>query len=172
MSYKVRVLAIDPGTEQSAIVALRADGSVFSGEILPNIYVCGQVLQEDWGEDTMLAIEGVQSYGMAVGQTTLDTCVWIGRFIECWYPRKANILYRKKESPPFPSITMHLCKSQKAKDTNIRQALIDRYGGTKDKAIGTQKSPGPLYGFKSHMWSALAVGVTCLDTIGRAGHEA
>jgi len=164
MSDNVRVIAIDPGTEQSALVGFAENGAVDCRVVVAN-HLLRETLATEWGPDTVLAIEGVQSYGMAIGQTTLDTCVWIGRFIEAWHPRKSYILYRKKENPPFPSITMHLCKSQKAKDTNIRQALIDRYGGTKDKAIGTKKNPGPLYGFRSHMWSALAVGVTCLDTM-------
>jgi len=47
----------------------------------------------------------------------------------------------------------------KAKDANIRQALIDKLG-----PVGTKKSPGPLWGVKSHIWSALAVAVTALET--------
>jgi hypothetical protein len=47
----------------------------------------------------------------------------------------------------------------KAKDANIRQALIDIYGGN-DKAIGNKKTPGPLYGIKGDLWAALAVAVT------------
>jgi len=54
----------------------------------------------------------------------------------------------------------------RAKDANIRQALIDRYGPGKDKAIGQKKTPGPLYGFKSHEWAALAVAVTWMDQQG------
>jgi hypothetical protein len=51
----------------------------------------------------------------------------------------------------------------KAKDANVRQALIDRYGG-KAEAIGTVKKQGPLYRVKSHAWQALAVAVTASET--------
>ncbi len=63
-------------------------------------------------------------------------------------------------------VKLHLCGNARAKDTNIRQALIDRFGGIegKSKAVGTKKAPGPLYGCKSHMWAALAVAVTWWDT--------
>jgi hypothetical protein len=40
----------------------------------------------------------------------------------------------------------------RAKDANIRQALIDKLG-----AVGTKKAPGPLYGISGHLWAALAV---------------
>jgi len=57
-------------------------------------------------------------------------------------------VYRKE-------VKIYLCGSMKAKDPNIRQALIDRLGDP-----GTKKNPGPTYGVKSHAWSALAVAVT------------
>jgi hypothetical protein len=59
-------------------------------------------------------------------------------------------------------VKLHICGSQRAKDANIRQALIDCYGG-KVEAIGKKKAPGPLYGISSHAWSALAVAQTWWD---------
>lgn len=76
-------------------------------------------------------IEMVASYGMAVGATVFETCVWIGQFkqkaIENDIP--VEFIYRKDEK-------MNLCHSMKAKDSNIRQALIDRFG-----EVGTKKNP-------------------------------
>jgi hypothetical protein len=46
----------------------------------------------------------------------------------------------------------------KAKDSNIRQALIDRFGD-----VGTKNNQGFFYGFKKDIWSAFAVGCTYLD---------
>ena len=73
----------------------------------------------------------VASYGMAVGQTVFETCVWIGRFIQQvdYIGKKYNYIYRKDEK-------MNICHSMKAKDSNIRQALIDRFG-----EVGTKKNP-------------------------------
>jgi len=103
-----------------------------------------------------LVIEQIRSYGMAVGAEVFDTCVWTGRFIQAWGGPHTMV--------PRIDVKMHLCKSPRAKDTNVRQALIDRFGPGKDKAIGTKKNPGPLYGFKRDMWAALGVAVTYWDT--------
>jgi len=56
------------------------------------------------------------------------------------------------------AVKLHLCGSARAKDANIRQALIDRYGGS--AAIGRKAAPGPLYGVSKDVWSALAIAVT------------
>jgi hypothetical protein len=106
------------------------------------------------------AIEGMQSFGMPVGADVLETCVWIGRFIESWSRKMGSepaILYRK-------DIKHHLCGSIKATDANVRQALIDRYGPGRSRAIGTIRNRGPLYGITGHVWSALAIAVTYVDT--------
>ena len=148
MSY---IFSIDPGNEQSAYCLLDHNlkpvkfGKVYNNELL-TIMDC--LKSRDYDID--YAIEMIASYGMAVGKTVFDTCVWIGRFIErC--PLEPTYIYRKDEK-------MNLCNSMKAKDSNIRQALIDRFG-----VVGTKKNPGWFYGFKSDIWAAYAVGVTYHD---------
>lgn len=102
-----------------------------------------------------IAIEMIASYGMPVGREVFDTCVWIGRFYERTIRSVGTIdyIYRKEEK-------INLCGSMKAKDSNIRQALIDRFG-----EVGTKKNQGFFYGFKKDIWSAYAVGITWLDKI-------
>ena len=84
-----------------------------------------------FAEYEMLVIEMVASYGMPVGETVFETCVWIGKFMQIAEDRKkkVNKVYRKDEK-------MNICNSMKAKDSNIRQALIDRFG-----EVGTKKNP-------------------------------
>jgi len=62
---------------------------------------------------------------------------------------------------------MHICGSARAKDQNIRQALIDRYGG-KETAIGKKQNPGPLYGIKADEWQALGLAITFLELVKEA----
>lgn len=146
------VIAIDPGTTHSGIVWYE-NGKVVDSGVLINDDVRGVLIEEQKG---FVAIEMISSYGMAVGKEVFETCLWIGRFKECAYGLDVRLIFRK-------DVKMHLCGNVRAKDANIRQAIIDRYGG-KAEAIGTVKKQGPLYGVKSHAWAALAVAITATET--------
>lgn len=145
-----QVIAIDPGNTQSAVLMWNGE-SVLKSTILPNHEVLS-LLREEKHSQTILAIEMVESFGMAVGKEVFETVYWIGRFVQLWDPYRYDRIGRKE-------IKLHLCQSVRAKDANIRQALIDRFG-----IVGTKKNRGKLYGVKSHLWSALAVAVTFWDT--------
>lgn len=151
----MRVLAIDPGNEQSAFVEYVSDGRVqtfgkWRNEDLLNL----DLLRYGAQAGTHMAIEMIASYGMPVGAEVFETCTWIGKFELAWGGASTRV-FRK-------DVKLHLCGQPRAKDGNVRQALLDRWGG-KTKALGTKKSPGPLYGFKADLWQALAVAVTYSD---------
>jgi hypothetical protein len=79
-------------------------------------------------------IEDIGNYGMAVGADTFATVKWMGRFDQVHFDRwKEFATYI-----PRPTIKTHLCGVASAKDANVRQALIDRYGGD-EVAIGGKK---------------------------------
>ena len=59
---------------------------------------------------------------------------------------------------PRRAVKLALCGDSRARDANIRQALIDRFGGS--AAVGRKAAPGPLYGISRDVWSALAIAVT------------
>jgi len=146
------ILAIDPGNIESAYVLATDDLSkVISKDKLPNEEIRETLFNifESVGS-VKVAIEMIASYGMPVGETVFQTCLWIGRFIEIveTYGLEATLIYRKDEK-------MCLCHSMKAKDSNIRQALIDMFG-----VVGTKSNPGYFYGFKKDIWAAMAVAVT------------
>jgi hypothetical protein len=105
-----------------------------------------------FGESYITVIEKIEAMGMAVGASVFETVFWSGRFAEA--------------SKPFDRVTrravkLHLCGTMRAKDGNIRQSLIDRFGGV--AAVGRRSAPGPLFGISSHRWAALAVAVTWMD---------
>ena len=137
------ILAVDPGTEQSGWCHF-SGGEVLDSGVLSNSELLLFFGQHHY--PYILAIEMVASYGMPVGREVFETCVWIGRFKQAWYkPDEVRLVYRR-------DVKLALCGSMKAKDANIRQALIDKLG-----PVGTKKAPGPLYGVKSHAWAAVAV---------------
>lgn len=106
-----------------------------------------------------VVIERVASYGMAVGKEVFQTCEWIGRFTQraedLGYP--VEYIYRRQEK-------LHICGDSKAKDSNIRQALIDRFAEHDLKnGKGTKDHPDWFYGFRSDVWTAYAVGLTYIE---------
>lgn len=145
------ILAIDPGNEQSGFVLFDGSAVIESG-VMENPSLIDR-LQTQTGVDFM-ALEMIASYGMPVGREVFETCLWIGRFMQQFGEQHTRLIYRR-------DVKLHLCGSARAKDANIRQALIDKFGGS--EAIGKKANPGPLYGVKSHAWAALAVAVTAYE---------
>ena len=145
----MRILAIDPGTYESAYVIYE------NGEPLR---VFGKIKNEEFYQKVMLpslncydviVIEMIRSQGMPVGKEVFETCLWIGKFMQRGedLKREVKLVYRH-------DIKIFLCGSSRAKDSNIRQAIIDRLG-----VPGTKKSPGWTYGVSGDVWAALAVAI-------------
>ena len=174
----MRLLAIDPGPVKSGWIVL--DGQKpeqWGWEDNHGVQIMSdQLLERDINT---LVIEDVTNMGMAVGKDVFETVRWSGRFD---YDCTATFIDRRV-------VKLTLCGNAQAKDPNIRQALIDRYGGD-SVAIGGKKCrdcagkgwrgrgrpvcascdgkgyetpPGPLHGVSGHVWSALAVGITYLE---------
>jgi hypothetical protein len=150
-----RILAIDPGSEKSAYVIWDGSEIVQKGIVGNDEMLL--LLDMDLIDQHIdcLVIEKVECYGMPVGATTFDTVFWSGRFVQAWGV--------KWEALPRRAVKLYLCGSMRAKDANIRQAILDKFGGRK-KAIGLKASPGPLHGVKSHLWAALALALTWTST--------
>ena len=152
------ILAIDPGTNESAFVLLKPDKTLLDFGIERNIEVVGRCELARLDQYPVV-IEMISNYGKITGSDTHMTLTWIGRFTQATHPGETVWLYR-------PDIKLHLCNDRAAKDSNVRQALIDRYGG-QIKAIGNRKARGPLHGVHKDVWSALAVGYTYMSMQGR-----
>lgn len=145
------ILAIDPGPKESAFLVLAGEGrGAYFEEFgkLSNARLLGILRSGVFPADVV--IEMIASYGMAVGETVFETCLFIGQLVEA--SRTRTYLVRRKE------VVLHLCLSPRAKDSNVRAALIDRYGGP-----GTSKRPGLTYGIAKDTWSALAIATTFAD---------
>lgn len=141
------ILGVDPGQTESGWAMYDGnkliDGGVSDNEDL--------LLMLPLFNADIMAIEVFEARGMPIGQDSIETIIWTGRFLQAW-PHEWQRIKRSK-------VKLHLCGSNKAKDANIRQALIDRLG-----APGTKKRPGPTYGITSHAWAAMAVAVYAIDT--------
>ena len=161
----MKIFAIDPGNIQSAYCVMEEktgeDYALIEFGKYPNKECMKRML--DWldreSKPDEVVIERVASYGLAVGKEVFETCEWIGRFsqeAENWY-MPVNYIYRKDEK-------ITLCGNMKAKDSNIRQALIDRFAKFDFKnGKGTKKNPDYFYGVAADSWAAIAVAVSYLD---------
>jgi hypothetical protein len=146
------VLAIDPGNFESAFCFLRGDRKIVDFGKHANEWMLRYFLNmvKEAPRPSRVVCEMVASYGMAVGASVFDTCIFIGRLQEIavrsgqWWEQVTRL-----------EVKLHVCKSPAANDSNIRTALIDLYG-----APGTKKSPGPTYGISKDVWAALALAET------------
>lgn len=110
-----------------------------------------------------LVVEKIVSYGpgLHVSNDTHEANWWAGRFFQ-EYARK----HSQRDSAfriSRPQIKRHLLGVSIGNNTAVNSAVADRFdptGGGANPRKGTKKEPGPLYGIKSHIWSALAVAVT------------
>ena len=151
------VIAIDPGPEESALLVLVGNTITHAmyddnDAIVDWLYKERDLCGIGTGRHKFpLVIEKIASFGMPVGAEVFETVYWSGRFAEAYGAKYVSRITRIE-------VKNHICHSARAKDGNVRQALIDRFG-----PVGTKKKPGPLYGISGDLWSALAVAVTWAD---------
>lgn len=153
------IFAIDPGNVYSAYVIYYPDTHKLGpfGKV-ENKYLAELLEKHARQWDIQYSIEMIASYGMPVGASVFDTCRWIGRFEQIIgrHNRRCNLVFRKE-------VKYFLCNSVRAKDGNVRQAIIDRFppsGGGAIPQIGTKKNQGDLYGVSKDVWAAIGVALT------------
>lgn len=158
-----RVIGIDPGYEQSAIVEyVPSTSEIHERATWNNEMLCSWLRDYVADPATALVIEHLESsFGMAVGREVFETVWWSGRFFEAWLSdaEHGGCVDRVKRK----TVVTHLCGQARGRDSEVRQAIIDRFGASKIAAIGKKRSPGPLYGIKGHEFAALAVALTWAD---------
>lgn len=152
-----KYLGIDPANELSGYVIIDENlkpiefGKIPNDELLNRVYELKDELD-------YIAIEMIACYGMAVGKTVFETCVYIGRLLEAVKDcENVKLIYRKDEK-------MNFCGTMKSKDKDIRQALIKRFAKFDLKnGKGTKDNHDWFYGFKADVWQAYAVIITAYD---------
>lgn len=157
------IFAIDPGDVQSAYCVV--DAATYKPLEFGKVgnYELRAILADatSRGKPITVVIERIASYGMAVGATVFTTCEWIGRFAEITELNgfMPQYVYRKEEK-------LTICGDSRAKDANIRRALIDRFAQHDFKnGRGTKANPDWFYGFYADCWSAYAVAVCYIEKI-------
>lgn len=158
----LRILAIDPGNEESGYALI--DSITYQPIAIgkkENHTLREMICGGQFSDVDHISIEMVKSYGMPVGATVFETCVWIGRFFQLFALAgiDPDLVYRA-------DVKLHHCHSSAAKDSNVIVALTDRFAsGVRNRGKGTIDAPGWFYGFKADIWQAYALAVYTADTI-------
>lgn len=165
-----RILAIDPGSEQSAWLLL-VDGRPVRFAKEPNDEVRDRLR---WGLDSsdggvadliadVVVIEFMSPRGEKLWTQTIETLWWAGRFAEAARPVPVERLSRE-------AVKRHLCppnpdapRKGAAKDGDVWASLVERFGGGPDVAVGRKAAAGPLYGIHGDCRAALATAVAWAD---------
>ena len=144
----MKILGIDPSNTRHAWAAYDSDAHAVTahGRDLCNEWEWACVPFESLDR---IVIEMVASYGMAAGATLFDTCVEIGRLLDHLQPFHKNTRRVTRQQ-----VKLAICGQARAKDANVRQALLDLWGGKE-----ATKKGGPLHGIAADTWAALAVAV-------------
>ena len=159
----MNILAIDPGSEESAYVVVDDNMKPNHFDKIPNGELISMVHDGSFNYCEGVAIEMIASYGMAVGQEVFETCVFIGSLLEAFANRNiiCTLVYRKEAK-------MCLCGNPSAKDSNIQKALIDFFARhDRKRGKGTKDNQDWFYGFHDDIWAAYAVAITYADKNGK-----
>lgn len=161
----MRILAIDPGSKESGYCCYDTKSSeLLKGKV--DNHALLDAVEYNTPRADVLVIEQIKSYGMPTGDSIHNTNIWIGQFKHAWQSIKyagKTVYGRKIVLIPRKTVCGYICNSARAKDSNIRAALLDRFpatGGGKTPQVGIKSKPGPLFGFAADMWSALALAIT------------
>lgn len=147
----MNILGIDPGNVQSAFILFNSEKeAIIDKGILENdvfLEKLSSLYSQDVKPDICI-LEQIKCYGMVMGETTIETVFWSGRFIQ--HVVECGGIFERMGRIEIKNI---LCRSSRAKDTQIRQRLLDLFNND----VGTKNNKGRLYGVKKDEWAALAV---------------
>ena len=170
----MRIYGIDPGTTESGIALVNEDYEIEMADKVSNDILIQKIKTHGLFKTIdQVVVESIQSYGMQMGKSTIETCYFIGQIIQVC---KDNNIPCKLI--PRPEYGKAVIGSNKVNDALIRTALENRFGsydkGKAEKRLknGTIKQPfvadGPLVELQgaSDKRSAYAVAVYWIDVYG------
>lgn len=187
MEHTNHILAIDAGTSKSGWVLITDNKAqkpieygFWDNEEL-EILITDTDREQRRDHALHVVFEDIQSYGMPVGVDVFETVKWLGEWRHVCKDKEIPYSFVKRSE-----VKNFLCKTNRASDKNVRQAIIDYYGGD-TVAIGGKKCldckgkgwtgrgrvycsicagsglesrKGVLNGISGHVWSALGVALT------------
>lgn len=141
------IIGIDPGTTESGYAIINDKYEILDANKIDNDLLIERLQQ--YPSTYTIVVESIQSYGMVMGKSTIETCYFIGRIIQVCSDTQKTI-----KLIPRPEYGKAIVGGAKVSDVLIRTALENRFGsyekGKIEKRLkdGTVKqayvAPGPL----------------------------
>lgn len=141
------IVAIDPGTTQSAFIFYSYGGSLGNKGIVNNETLVDLIPK--WRDRVEFMVVEEVVYGRNVGREVMETVRWSGRFEQAMLPTPTRYLPRDVAKRSL------FGKARKITDKDVRAALCRRFGWP-------LKGKNPE-GMATHLWAALAVAVVFCD---------
>lgn len=147
----MRIFGVDPGPKSSGWCYLNIEDNYITeiefGHNLNRIMLTKQVeLGDSDVSEMVIGYEWVKNYGRVVGEDVLRTAYTCGRV------RANGQTYGRFYEPTRPTIIKHFTGRSNLPKSQVRKALLDRFGDDRVKSKG-----GILHGITNHAWDALAV---------------
>lgn len=119
----MNIIGLDPGPTQSALVLYQPGkpGRILRHVTSPNAE-CREWLLVHGPTRATLVVEYMRPRGMPTSVEEMDTMFELGRMVESW----GGVF----EKVGRQDVKLHLCGSARGNDATVRQALIDRWGGS------------------------------------------
>lgn len=122
------VLALDPGNTQTGWVSVEPDESemghmqVSGFGNADNTAIRHEMHRlRAYHKSMLMLIEVPKPRGQPTASEEMETLIEIGRFLQMWSGPYSYVFRQPTK--------IHICGTSKATDANVRQALVDRFGG-------------------------------------------
>lgn len=167
-----RILAIDPGEEESGLVLFSGKDEPIVAEVKKNNLVLLTIQGMAAGAFetcTILAIECAAGYGTQVSMNLIKTIEWYGRFAQAWLENGGGEANLPPLKVPRRLVKEHLDGAKT--DAQVRDAIIHRWGGLGASGGKRGSKTGPLANVHTHCIQALGVAVTVQEQWERTAFE-
>lgn len=165
-----RIIAIDPGSRMSGWCEVTGPEGLGAftrpkvghhATLLNKLVVAALMIAARDEVKPKVGLEAITPQ-QTMGASTIDTACALGGFVALAKLSSFDVVLVTRGK-----VLKHFSVKRGPKaDSELRRAIIERYGQDEAEALGTREHPGPLHGVANHQWSALAIGLLLLDNPG------
>lgn len=144
------IIGIDPGPEFSALVEWDGE-KVINMRYDVNAWILNSLALQ---RKSVIGIEQIRGYGLPAGNSTFDTCEWVGKF-ELQALQCKHTVYKI----PRADVLTHFNVPRKGSDRWLKEKLVDEYPTTFKQAKRNKSGSLLVKGWTDHHLSAFAIAI-------------